>query len=137
MVASVALSVAFPLVFVRGRARRLPLLAGGALALHVLVAWGGRAAFGLAGIAGGLALTTAVVLVVILAWLGALRATLRGVLIAALVCGGEAAIVFGVPRALLAAVPAAAAGLVLYSLVMLVWRPAGLRAAWAYVRALY
>jgi hypothetical protein len=137
MVASVAVSIAFPLVFVRGRARWLPLLAGGALVLHVLVEWAGRAAFGLAGVAGGLALTTAVVLVVILGWLGALLATLRGLLVAALVCAGVAVLVFGVPRALLGAVPAAAVGLVLYSLVMVIWRPPGLRAAWAYVRALY
>src|SRR5205814_97343 len=53
MVASVAVSVAFPLLFVRGSARFLPLLAVGVLALHVLVEWGGRAAFGLAGIAAG------------------------------------------------------------------------------------
>ena len=37
MVASVALTVAYPLVFVRGRARWLPLLAGGALLVQVLV----------------------------------------------------------------------------------------------------
>lgn len=137
MVASVAVSIAFPLVFVRGRARFLPLLAGGALALHVLVEWGGRAAFGVAGVAGGLALTTALVLAVILGWLDALRATLRGVLGAAVVCGGVALLVFGAPRAVLDAVPAAVVGLVLYSVVMAVWRPPGLRAAWAYVRALY
>jgi len=137
MVASVALSIAFPLVFVRGRARWLPLLAAGAVTASVLAEWGGRAAFGLAGIAGGLALTTALVLAVVLARLDALRGTSQGVLVAACVCAGVALAAFGMSRAVLTGVPAAALGLVLYSVAMLVWRPPGLRAAWAYVRALY
>src|SRR5207302_8578507 len=49
MVISVAVSVAFPLLFVRGRARWLPALAAIVLLAEVLVAWGGRAAYGLAG----------------------------------------------------------------------------------------
>ena len=137
IVASVGVSIAFPLVFVRGRARFLPLIAGGALAVHVLVEWGGRAAFGLAGLAGGLAVTAALVLVTILAWLGALTATLRGLVVAAAACGGVALVGFGLPRIVLHPLPAAAVGLVLYSVVMLAWRPPGLRAAWSYVRALY
>ena len=48
MVASIALSVAFPLLFVRGRAAWLPLLAAAALGLHVLVEWAARAWLGLA-----------------------------------------------------------------------------------------
>jgi hypothetical protein len=137
MVASVALSIAFPLVFVRGRARWLPLLAVGAVVASILAEWGGRGAFGLAGVAGGLALTTALVLAVILARLDALRGTSQGVLVAAFICAGVAVVAFGSSRVVLAGVPAAALGLVLYSVVMVVWRPPGLRAAWTYVRALY
>ncbi len=137
IVASVAVSIAFPLVFVRGRARFLPLFAGAALGVHVLVEWGGRAAFGLAGLAGGLAVTAALVLATILVWLGALAVTLRGLAVAAAVCGVVALLGFGLPRTVLHSVPAAAAGLVLYTAVMLAWRPPGLRAAWSYVRALY
>ena len=133
---SIAVSVAFPLLFVRGRARLLPVLAVGALLVQVPVEWAGRAAFGLAGIAAGMAVTTGLVLAVILAWLGALQTTLRGLALAAVACGGVAALGFGVPRALLDAVPAAAVGLALYVVVLLAWRPPGLRAAWAYVRAL-
>ena len=89
MVVSVAVSVAFPLLFVRGRARWLPLLAVGALAVHVLVEWGGRAAFGLAGIAAGMAVTTGVVLAALLWPLGDARAgAARPRSSAALVCGG-------------------------------------------------
>ena len=136
MVASVAVTVAYPLVFVRGRARWLPAFAGAILLAHVLVEWAGRAAWGLSGIAAGLALTTTIVLVVLLAKLHALRASLTGIVVAGAVCGALAAVAYGVPRALLGPIAAAVAGLVLYALVLTLWRPAGLRHAWAYVRAL-
>jgi hypothetical protein len=136
MVASVAVTVTYPLVFVRGRARWLPALALAALGAQVLVDWAARAAFGLGGIAAGLALMTALVLAVLLAALGALARVARGLAVAAFVCGGLAALGFGLPRLVLGPVPAAVTGLVLYAVVLAVWRPAGLRDAWAYVRAL-
>jgi len=136
MVASVAVTVSYPLLFVRGRARWLPGLAVAVLLVHTAVEWGGRAAFGLAGVAGGMALTTGLVLVALLAALGALRGSIAGLVVAALVCGAVAAVAFGVPRAVLGPVGAAATGLVLYALVLGLWRPAGLRHAWAYVRTL-
>jgi O-antigen/teichoic acid export membrane protein len=136
MIASVALTVAYPLVFVRGRGRWLPLLAAGALGLQVLVEWGARAAFGLAGVAAGLALTTAVVLVVLLAALGALVRVSAGVAIAAIACGCVAVLSFGLPRIVVGPVAAAAIGLVVYAAALAVWRPPGLRHAWAYVRTL-
>jgi hypothetical protein len=136
MVASVAVSVAFPLLFVRGRARWLPLLAVAALCAHVLVEWGGRAAFGLAGIAAGMAVTTGAILAVLLWPLGALTQALRGLVTAAVICGGLAAVAFGLPHVVLGAVPAAAVGLALYAAALGVWRPAGLRSAWLYVRTL-
>ena len=136
MIASVAVTVTYPLVFVRGRARWLPLLAVAALAVQVLVEWGGRAAFGLAGVAAGLALTTALVLAVLLARLGALTRVARGLCVAALVCGGLGALAFGVPKLVVGPYAAAVSGLLAYGLVLVLWRPAGLRQAWAYVRAL-
>jgi O-antigen/teichoic acid export membrane protein len=136
MVASVALTVAYPLVFVRGRARWLPLLAAAALALHVLLEWALRAAFGLAGVAAGLAVTTAVVLAVLLHALGGLLRVVRGLAVATIVCGGVAALAFGLPRLVVGPLTAAACGLVLYAIALGAWRPAGLRAAWAYARAL-
>ena len=57
-------------------------------------------------------------------------------MIAAVVCGGVAAVAFAVPRAVLGPVPAAVAGIALYSVALALWRPAGLRTAWAYARAL-
>jgi hypothetical protein len=136
MIASVAVSVAFPLLFVRGRARWLPLLAVAALGVHVLVEWGGRAAFGLAGITAGMAVTTVATLGVLLWALGTLGQALRGLAGAAVALGGLAAIAFGVPRIVLGGVPAAFVGLVLYAGALGSWRPAGLRNAWAYARTL-
>jgi len=136
MVVSVALSVAFPLLFVRGRARWLPLLAVAALVVHVPIEWAGRSLLDLPGIVAGMAATTAGVLTVLLWALGALPATLRGLLTAAALCGIPAAVCFGAPRALIGPLPAAALGLALYTAVLAVWRPAGLRAAWSYARGL-
>jgi hypothetical protein len=136
MVVSIAVSVAFPLLFVRGRARLLPVLAVGALLAQVPVEWAGREAWGLAGIAAGMAVTTGGILVALLWWLGALAGVLRGLLVAAALCGGLAALAFAAPRALLEPVPAALAGLAIYAAVLASWRPSGLRAAWTYARAL-
>lgn len=135
-VASVALTIAYPLLFVRGRARWLPVLAGVAILVHVPLEWGLRAAFGLGGIAAGMAVTTAIVLAVLLVWLRAVQMTTRGVVAAAVICGAIAAVTFGVPGALFGAVAAAVVGVVLYVLVLGLWRPSGLRQAWAYVHGL-
>jgi hypothetical protein len=136
MVASVAVTVTYPLVFVRGRGRWLPLLAVSALVAQILAAWVGRAAFGLAGVAAALALTTAFVLAVLLARLGALARVAQGLAFAALVCGGLAALVFGLPRLVVGPIPAAVVGFVAYAVVLAAWRPAGLRHAWTYLRTL-
>jgi hypothetical protein len=137
MVVSVALSVAFPLLFVLGRTGRLPLLAVAALLLQVPVEWAARSLLGLAGIAAGMAVTTACVLVVLLWSLGALSAASRGLLIAAVICGVVAAVSFAVPGLLLDRVAASIVGLALYVVVLGVWRPAGLRASWEYLRGLH
>jgi O-antigen/teichoic acid export membrane protein len=136
MVVAVAVTVTFPLIFVQGRARWLPLAAVGALLLQVLVEWAGRAIAGLAGLAGGMAVTTAVVLALLLGALHALGATVARLGPAALVCGALAAVAFGVPALLLGSLVAAVVGLVLYAAALAVWRPSGLRAAWGYVRSL-
>jgi len=136
MVASVAVSVTFPLLFVRRLTRFLPLLAVGILGLHVLVEWAGRAAFGLAGIAAGMAVTTGVTLAALLVPLGSLTQALQGLLVAAAICGGLAAIAFGLSGVVLDAVAAAFVGLVVYVLVLASWRPVGLRSAWTYARTL-
>ena len=136
MVASVAVTVTYPQIVVRGRAAWLPALALGALLGQVAIDWALRSAFHLSGVAAGLAVTTALVLTVLLAALGAVRRVIVGVGLAALVCGGLAAAAFGLPRLVIGPVPAAAVGLVLYSAGLAIWRPVGLRHAWAYLRTL-
>jgi hypothetical protein len=83
-----------------------------------------------------MAVTTGATLAVLLWPLGALAQTLRGLLVAAAVCGGLAALAFGLPRIVLGSVPAALVGLVLYAGALGAWRPAGLRSALTYVRTL-
>ena len=117
-------------------ARWLPLLAVAVLGVHVLVEWAGRAAFGLAGIAAGMAVTTGAVLAALLWRLGSLTPALRGLFAAAVVCGGVAALAFGLSSMVMGGVPAAFAGLVLYAGALASLQPAGLRHSWAYVRAL-
>ena len=51
-------------------------------------------------------------------------------------CGGLGALAFGLPKLVVGPYAAAAAGLIAYGVVLALWRPAGLRQAWAYVRAL-
>ena len=75
-------------------------------------------------------------LAVLLARLGALTRVARGLCVAALVCGGLGALAFGVPKLVVGPYAAAVSGLLAYGLVLVLWRPAGLRQAWAYVRAL-
>jgi hypothetical protein len=136
MVATVALSVAFPLLFVLGRTRWLPLLAVVAFAVNIPVEWAGRAAFGLAGIAAGMAATTTGVLVVLLLGLDALRPAARGILGAAVTCGLVATAAFAAAWFLVGPLGGAALGLAAYAGTLALWRPAGLHAAWSYLRGL-
>jgi hypothetical protein len=138
MVASIGLSTTFPLLFVTGRARRLPWLAVGALAAHAPIVWAGKELLDLAGIAAGLAVTTALVLAGLLVMLsnGALVDVARGLATAAAWTGGLALVVFAAAALALQAAPAAAVGLVAYAVLLAVVRPRGLVRAWSYVRAL-
>jgi hypothetical protein len=136
MVASIALSVTFPLLFVRGRARWLPLLAVSALGAQVLIEWICSSAWELAGVAAGMAITTAAVLAVLLLSLRALAGAARGVLAAAVACGLPALAAFGAAAFLLGPVPAAVVGTVVYVGAMAAWRPGPLLHAWTYLRHL-
>ena len=135
-VVAVGVTVTFPLVFVASSGRRLPLLAMGALALHVPAAIIGEVLGGLAGLAVALAATTAVILFGLLATLGRCRATVRGLGIAAATAGAFAAAAFVPAWLLLAPVVAAVVGVLVYGALVAVVRPPGLRAAWRYLRAL-
>ncbi len=138
MVASIGVSVTFPLLFVAERARLVPAVAGAALAVHVAVVWIGFEIAGLAGIAVALAATTTLVLAALLASLSsaALVRTARDLLVAAAATGIPAAAAFAVAALLLGPIPAALLGFGVFAVVLGVARPRGLREAWAYVHAL-
>lgn len=138
MVASIGVSVTFPLLFVAGRERLLPALAVAAVAVHVPIEWGLEEAWGLEGVAVGLALTTLGILAALLAILSreTLRRAVAGLGGLTALAGSLAAASFGLLALALDGVAAAVAGVAVYAVVLLAWRPRGLRAAWSYVRAL-
>jgi O-antigen/teichoic acid export membrane protein len=139
MVATVAFTVAYPMLFVVGRGRRLVPLAVAALVVQVPLALGLREVWGLNGIALALGITTALVLIGVLAELSLrmLELTLVGVLRAALLLGALAVVTFGGARLVLGDAPAALAGFAAYTVILALVRPPGLRDAWSYVRALH
>jgi hypothetical protein len=53
-----------------------------------------------------------------------------------MVCGGVAAVAFGLPAVATGPLVAAVVGLVLYTLALAFGRPPGLRQAWAYLHSL-
>ena len=135
-VASVGIAVTFPLLFVHGRGWWLPLLAGAVVLLQFPFAWLGLELLGLNGIALSLALTTGLILVVMLAALGSALAVLAGLGVATAIVAAIAAAAFLPPWALLEPVAAAIVGAVLFVAIVAAVRPPPLRAAWRYLRAL-
>jgi hypothetical protein len=138
MVVMVAFTLTFPLLFVLERSRGLVAIAIGGLLLSVPIVLGGRELAGLAGIAGGLAVSTALVLAALLVAVsrGALRRTAVELGWLALQVAALAALAFGL-ASLLGGFAGAAVGLVGYAVLLAALRPQGLRDAWAYVRTLH
>ena len=135
-VASIGVSVAFPLVFVVGLGRTLPWISLAIVVVHIPAAFGAGRLAGLEGLVLSMAVTTAFVLVALLVELGALRTTMPGLLGAVAVVGGLAALAFVPPAIVLPDVAAAVVGVLLYVALVGVIRPAGLRSAWFYLRDL-
>jgi len=136
MIASTGVAVTFPLVFVAGRTRRLPWVAGGAIALQVPLAWLGVTLLDLDGLAIALACSTLAVLVALLAELGALAPASRGLVAAAALVGSLTVASFVPPALVLGALAAAITGLVLYVTLLVLLRPRRLTLSWRYLRAL-
>jgi peptidoglycan biosynthesis protein MviN/MurJ (putative lipid II flippase) len=139
MIASIGVSVTLPLLFVAGRRKWLPALAIAALVVDVPIEWLGKEAFGLTGVAVGLAVTTVLVLAALLAILSleTLVRVAAGLSLPTLLNGALAGISFLAAARLLEPVPAAVVGLLLYAALLGALRPRGLRAAWSYMRALH
>ena len=138
MATSVGVTITFPMIFVAGREKRLPLLAGASIALHIIVTSLAVNAFELAGAALALTISTGIVLVSLLLLLSpeVLSRGARGLLLGAAVIGGLALIAFGAAGAVLPAEPAAAVGAVVFCIMLLAARGLGLRQAWGYLRTL-
>jgi hypothetical protein len=136
MVASVGVNLTFPLLFVAGRLRPLPLIGALALAVQVPLAWGAAELLELDGLALALALSTFVILGALLRELGALGRAERGLLVAAAFASGLTLVSF-VPAALLfGSMLSAVVGLVLYGVLVALLRPRGLTRSWTYLRTL-
>jgi hypothetical protein len=139
MVAFVAFAGTYPLLFVMERASILVPLAIVAPALDVPVSLALRSAFGIAGVAAGMALAVFFVLAVLSAGISRrmLALTGWGLVRPAVVVGVTAVLAFGVLRLLVGPLGAAVGGLVLYAALLIAGARLGLGAAWSYVRALH
>ncbi len=135
-VVSVGVSVTFPLVFVAGRARQLPWIAVGALALQVPLAWMLGRVIGLDGLALSLAVSTGAVLTALLVVLRALGVTMQALVPAVASVAAIACVAFVPADLVLPSSAAAVVGLVVYALLIVVLCGAPSRAAWRYLRAL-
>ena len=138
MAASIGVTITFPMLFVAGRDRRLPLLAVAALVFHVVATWILVSLFELDGAAVALTVSTLAVLVALLLLLSpqVLSDGARGLLLGAAVTGGLALAAFGAASALLPEEPAAAVGAVVFAGLLLAARGLGLQQAWGYLRTL-
>jgi hypothetical protein len=139
MVASVAFSVTFPLLFVLEKPRVLLPLAGVALVVHVPLSLALREVLDLPGLALALALTTYGVIFVLMAGVSRRMLALSAIGLArtALIVVSLVVAAFGVAALLLGSVVGAVVGLVLYVGALLVLRPRGLVEAVHYVRGLH
>ena len=135
-VATVGISVTYPLLFVHGRGWWLPILAVAVIGLQIPLARLGQATLGLEGIAVSLAITTGLILVVMLTSLGSARRVLTGLAMASAIVGAVALAAFLPPWALLDPLAGAVVGGVLFVAILAVLRPPPLLAAWRYLRAL-
>jgi peptidoglycan biosynthesis protein MviN/MurJ (putative lipid II flippase) len=139
MVASAAFSIVYPLLFVMHRARLLLPLAAAAIVADIPISLVARAWGGLDGVALALGISTILLDLGLLALLGrpVLVRAATGLARLSLVVLAAAALAFGGASLLLAAIPAAVIGVVLYAVILIASRQLGLAAAWHYVRALH
>ena len=139
MVANAAFSITYPLLFVMGRTRLLIPLALVGLAVDIPISIAGRELWGLTGVTVALGVSTLLLVLGLMAALAPrmLRISVVGLARLSLLVGAATALAFGGASLVLSAVPAAAAGLALYALILLAMRELGLAQAWQYVRALH
>lgn len=139
MLVSTAVTLTFPLLFVLETPRVLVGLAVALPLAQVPVAWGLSAAFGLHGLAIALAVMSVAALVVLLGGLSrrALTLAASGLGGVAAIQGGLGVLSFGLLALVLGGFPAAVLGLLVYVVLTVATRSAGVGGAWAYVRGLH
>lgn len=139
MVASAAFSITYPLLFVMGRTRLLIPLALAGLVVDIPISIAARELWGLTGVTVALDVSTLLLVLGLMAALAprTLRLAVVGLARLSILVGAATALAFGGASLVLSSVPAAAAGLVLYALILLAMRELGLAQAWQYVRALH
>jgi hypothetical protein len=138
MVAWAAFSITYPLLFVMHRTRYLiPIALAGVLA-DIPISIACRSWWGLTGVTFAMGISMTLVVLGLMAALSArtLTLALAGLLRLSVLVGAATALAFGGASLLLDAVPAAAAGLALYAVILLAVRELGLAQAWHHVRAL-
>jgi peptidoglycan biosynthesis protein MviN/MurJ (putative lipid II flippase) len=139
IVAAVAFSVVFPLLFVLERPRVLVPIAVAALVVDVPLSLALRAALDLRGLVLAMALTTLLVVIALTAAVSRRMLVLTAVGLAktSVLVGALAVAAFGLPDLVTRAPVAAVVGLVVYTGTLVVLRPRGLVEAWSYVRVLH
>jgi O-antigen/teichoic acid export membrane protein len=139
MVANAAFSIMYPLLFVMNRTRLLIPLAAAGLALDIPISIVGRSLWGLTGVTVALGVATLLLVLGLMASLSMRMLTLSVLGLARLtvLVGAATALAVGGASLVFSAVPAAAAGLALYALLLVAMRELGLSQAWHYVRALH
>jgi hypothetical protein len=139
MVANAAFLITYPLVFVMHRTRLLIPLALAGIAVDIPISIVCRSLWGLTGVTVALGVSTLIVVLGLMAALSPrmLVLTVVGLGRLSILVGAATALAFGGASLVFDAVPAAAAGLALYALLLLAMRQLGLAQAWHYVRALH
>ena len=139
MVAEVAFSVTFPILFVLERPRVLLPLAGGSVLLHIAATLALREVWGLVGLVIALAVTTFVIIFVLMAAVSRrmLQIAAAGLVRSSLVIAAVVVATFAVPALVAPSAVAAVLGAALYVAALALLRPRGLVESWHYVRALH
>jgi O-antigen/teichoic acid export membrane protein len=136
MVVSVVLSVTFPLMFVAGLGRRLPLVGLVVLAAHVPLAFAGQQIAGLWGLAIALAISTGLAAGWLLHLQHAFVPTVRGLAAAVAIVLVVFVLAFAPVVLLDHPLAGGVLGLVLATVLVVLTRPNGLVSSWRYLRAL-
>lgn len=139
MLAWVGFAVTFPLVFVAEKRWTLAPLAVLGFVLCIPVGLGLRALWGLPGLAIALGVSTFVISAGLMATISMRTLAIAAVGLArlALAVGASTAIAFGGLSLLLAPLPAALLGVLVYAMLIYALRSLGLSDAWSYVRGLH